>query len=392
MTARDIPEVPPSKLPRVGTTIFSVMSQLAAEHGALNLSQGFPDFDGPQALLDRVTHHLNQGRNQYAPMTGVPALRQAIATRVAASYGRNVDPDTEVTVTSGATEALFCAIQALVRMGDEVIVFDPAYDSYEPAVELAGGRCVHLPLVAPGFRPDWQQVRDHVNERTRLLIVNTPHNPTGRIWSAEDLQELEALVLEHGLWVLSDEVYEHIVFDGELHQSMHRSAALAERSLVVSSFGKTYHVTGWKLGYCIAPAGLSAEFRKVHQYVTFASITPVQWALADFMQGCPQHVEALASFYQAKRDRFCAGLAGTPFRFQPTAGTYFQLVDYSALSQAVDTEFARALIRSPGVASVPISVFYQRPPSQHWLRFCFAKDDATLDQATTLLRGLEPRV
>ena len=392
MTASDLPEVPPSKLPRVGTTIFSVMSQLAAEHGALNLSQGFPDFDGPQALLDRVTHHLNQGRNQYAPMTGVPALRQAIAASVAASYGRQVDPDTEVTVTSGATEALFCAIQALVRTGDEVIVFDPAYDSYEPAVELAGGRCVRLPLAGPEFRPDWQQVRDHINPRTRLLIVNTPHNPTGSIWSADDLQELEQLVVAHGLWVLSDEVYEHIVFDGKVHQSMHRSAALAERSLVVSSFGKTYHVTGWKLGYCVAPAALSAEFRKVHQYVTFASITPVQWALADFMAECPQHAEQLAAFYQAKRDRFCAGLEGASFQFQPAAGTYFQLLDFSALSRAVDSDFAHALIQSPGVAAVPVSGFYREPPTAHWLRFCFAKDDATLDRATALLRAIEPAV
>ncbi len=388
MSERKPVALPPSKLPHVGTTIFSVMSRLAAEQGALNLSQGFPDFDGPPALLDRVAWHLNHGHNQYAPMTGVPELRQAIADSVQACHGRVVDPETEVTVTSGATEALFCAIHALIRAGDEVIVFDPAYDSYQPAVELAGGHCIHVPLQAPEFRPDWQQVRDAIGPRTRLLIVNTPHNPTGSVWSEDDLRELEMLTVEQGLWVLSDEVYEHIVFDGRQHHSIHRSPALAERAFVVSSFGKTFHVTGWKLGYCVAPPALSSEFRKVHQYVTFASITPVQHALADFMTACPEHARELGSFYQGKRDRFCAGLEGSRLRWTPAAGTYFQLVEYSAVSAAADTDFARQLVEAPGIAAVPVSVFQEQPLEGRWLRFCFAKDDATLDRATALLRSL----
>lgn len=383
------PGVPPSKLPQVGTTIFSVMSQLAAEHGALNLSQGFPDFDGPPELLDRVAHHLRHGRNQYAPMTGVPALREAIATKVERCYGRRADPEREVTVTSGATEALFCAIQALVRSGDEVIVFDPAYDCYEPAVQLAGGQCRHLPLPGPDFRPDWEQVEAAITGRTRLLVINTPHNPTGSVWNEDDLDALETLVARYGLWLLADEVYEHIVFDGALHQSLNRRPALAERALVVSSFGKTYHVTGWKLGYCIAPPQLSREFRKVHQYVTFASITPVQWALADFMASCPEHADELPAFYQRKRDLFCAGLGASRFRLQPAQGTYFQLLDYSALSDEDDVTLARRMTQVHGIACVPVSVFSQAAMNTQVLRFCFAKDDATLQEATRRLCRIE---
>lgn len=376
---------PESKLPAVGTTIFTVMSALAQEHGALNLSQGFPDFDGPPELLARVHHYLTDGRNQYAPMTGVPSLRAAVAGKVRALYGRTVDPDAEITVTSGATEALFCAIHAVVRPGDEVIVFDPAYDSYEPAVDLAGGRCVHLPLAAPDYRVDWDAVRDAITPRTRLIVLNSPHNPTGSVFGPEDLDALEDVVRGTGVYLLADEVYEHIVFDGAAHQSLLRRPALAERAFVVSSFGKTYHVTGWKIGYCVAPPALTAEFRKVHQYVTFTSITPVQLALADFLEAHPEHHLGLPAFYQAKRDRFCSLLEGSRFRFAPAAGTYFQLLDYAAVSDEDDVTLSRRLTVERGIASIPVSVFYREPPGDRMLRFCFAKDDATLVRAAELL-------
>ena len=385
MNTRRSPVLPASKLPRVGTTIFTVMSGLAAEHGALNLSQGFPDFDGPKALRERVSHYLDRGHNQYAPMTGVPSLRQAIAGKVASLYGRVTDAETEVTVTSGGTEALFCAIQAVVRPGDEVIVFDPAYDSYEPAVELAGGRCVRLAMPAPAYRPDWNAVADALNDRTRLIVVNSPHNPTGSVLTADDLDALESLLADRDTLLLSDEVYEHIIFDGAEHQSLLRRPALAERAFVVSSFGKTYHVTGWKIGYCVAPAALSAEFRKVHQYVTFASITPVQLALADFLADHPEHHLQLPDFYQQKRDRFCELLAGSRFTFEPAAVTYFQLLNYAAINEEPDVELARRLTIEHGIASIPVSVFYQAPPVDRVLRFCFAKDDATLERAAELL-------
>ena len=377
-----------SKLPEVGTTIFTVMSQLAAEHGALNLSQGFPDFDGPEALRERVSHYLNRGHNQYAPMTGVASLRAAIADKCLALYGRRLDADTEVTVTSGATEALFCAIHAVVRPGDEVIIFDPAYDSYEPAVTLAQGRCIRLPLSRPHYRPDWNAVGDALSAKTRLIILNSPHNPTGSVLTAEDLDALELLLTDHDTLLLSDEVYEHIIFDGAQHQSLLRRPALAARAFVVSSFGKTYHVTGWKIGYCVAPAALSAELRKVHQYVTFTSITPVQLALADFLAAHPEHHLNLPAFYQHKRDRFCSLLEESKFRFQPAAGTYFQLLDYSSITDEPDVALARRLTIEHGIASIPVSVFYRDPPGEQMLRFCFAKDDATLVAAARLLCAL----
>jgi methionine aminotransferase len=373
-----------SKLPTVGTTIFTVMSQLAAEEGALNLSQGFPDFDGPPRLLDRVVHHLRSGANQYAPMAGVPALRQAIAGKVRDLYGRAVDADREVTVTSGATEALFDAMAAVIRPGDEAIVLDPAYDSYEPGIVLNGGRAVHVPMRAD-FGVDWQRVEDAVTARTRLLIVNSPHNPSGAVFDAADLDALEHLVARHDLLLLSDEVYEHIVFDGRPHASLLRRDALYARAFVVSSFGKTCHTTGWKIGYCVAPPALTAELRKVHQFVTFTSITPVQLGLADFLVECPQHHLGLGAFYQAKRDRFCAGLAASRLRCVPSAGTYFQLVDYGAISGERDVDLARRLTREVKLASIPVSVFYARPPAATLLRFCFAKDDRTLDAATEIL-------
>ncbi len=375
-----------TKLPRVGTTIFSVMSQLAAEHGAVNLGQGFPDFDGPQALRDAVTRAMNAGRNQYAPMTGIPALREQIARTVHAGYGRKVDADHEVTVTSGATEALAAAIAAVVRRGDEVIVLDPCYDSYDPAIALNGGRAVHIPLDPRNFLPDWGRVRAAVSPATRMIIVNTPHNPCGSVFGADDLAALAELVRDTGIFVLSDEVYEHIVFDGALHQSVLRHPELAERSFVVSSFGKTFHCTGWKVGYCVAPRPLSNEFRKVHQYLTFSTFTPAQWGLAEILESDPGHIAGLAAFYQAKRDRFRSALAGSRFKPRPVAGSYFQVVDYSALADRDDLGFCEALIRDCGVAAIPLSAFYDAPPAdQRLVRLCFAKRDETLDDAAERL-------
>lgn len=378
-----------TKLPNVGTTIFTVMSQLAVEHKAVNLGQGFPDFEGPQALRDALTRAMAEGRNQYAPMTGVPALREQIARKTEAMYGRKVNADTEVTVTSGATEALFAAIAAVVRAGDEVIVLDPCYDSYEPAIELNGGRAVHVPLDSGDFSPDWQRVKDAITPKTRMIIVNTPHNPCGSVLVASDLDALAALVRDTEIIVLSDEVYEHIVFDGAPHQGVLRHAELAERSFVVSSFGKTYHVTGWKVGYCIAPRALSAEFRKVHQYLTFCTFTPAQFALAEVLEKHPEHHLGLPAFYQAKRDRFRELLAGSKFRLLPVSGAYFQVADYSAISDADDLHFCEWMIKHGGVAAIPLSAFYESPPEgQRLVRFCFAKNDATLEQAAERLGAL----
>lgn len=374
-----------SKLPNVGLTIFSVMSQLAAEHNAINLSQGFPDFDGPASLLSAVDKYIQQGANQYAPMTGVPALREQIAAKAARLYGARVCPETEVTVTSGATEALYAAITATVRAGEEVIVFDPAYDSYEPAIELNGAKAVHLPLSGSGFKPDWQRVKEALNDKTRMIILNTPHNPTGSVLNQDDLTILAELVRGTDIILLGDEVYEHIVFDGQPHASLLTQEELYARSFVVSSFGKTYHTTGWKIGYCIAPAALSAEFRKVHQYLTFSTATPMQLALADIMAAQPDYYADLARFYQQKRDIFCALLAETPFKLKPASGTYFQLADYSAISDQSDTDFCRWLVQEVGVAAIPVSVFYQTPPDTQLIRFCFAKEDATLQAAATCL-------
>ncbi len=375
----------PSKLPDVGTTIFTVMSRLAAEHDAINLSQGFPDFPAPAGLLDRVGHHLRAGHNQYAPMSGLPALREQIARKTLALYGRPVDPETEVTVTSGATEALFCAIEAVVQAGDEVLCLDPAYDSYDPAIRLAGGRAVHVPLRQPDFSVDWDRVRAAITPRTRLLILNSPHNPTGAVLSGADLAALTALVRDSRLLLLGDEVYEHIIFDGRRHESLLRYPELAERSLVVSSFGKTYHATGWKIGYCVAPAALTTEFRRVHQFVQFCVVTPMQWALADFLESDPGHYLGLPAFYQAKRDRFCALLAPSRFRFTPSAGTYFQLLDYGAITDEADVAYARRLTIEAGVACIPVSVFCAGPLARPLLRFCFAKDESTLQRAAEIL-------
>ncbi|WP_313928832.1 pyridoxal phosphate-dependent aminotransferase [Pseudoxanthomonas sp.] len=380
---------PQTKLPKVGTTIFTVMSQLAAEHGAVNLGQGFPDFAVPSRLVDELDAAMRAGHNQYAPMTGVAPLRQAIAEKVLRCYGRQVDPDTEITVTSGATEALFNAIHAVVRPGEEVIVLDPAYDSYEPAIDLAGARAVHVPLDPQTFAVDWDRVRAAITPNTRLLIVNSPHNPSGAMFDAADIRALSALLEGTGIYLISDEVYEHIVFDGRRHESILRYPELAARAFVVSSFGKTYHCTGWKIGYAIAPPALSAEFRKVHQYNVFCTFAPAQHAFAAMIRQEPEHYEQLGAFYQEKRDRFREQLLGTKFKPLPVPGGYFQLVDYSAVSDLPDAEFVKWLTIEHGVTAIPLSPFYETPPAgQRLARLCFAKNEATLDAAITRLKAL----
>ena len=381
-----------SKLPDVGTTIFAVMSQLADDCKAINLSQGFPSFEPPAELIDRIDHYLRSGANQYAPMTGVPTLRRAIAGKTANMQGRRLDPDTEITVCTGATEGLFSAIQAVVRPGDEVIVFDPAYDSYEPAVTLAGGRTLHVPLAISNdgfdFSIDWQRLEDALGDRTRLVIINFPHNPTGAILSADDLRQLATMLRNTPAYLLSDEVYEHIVFDGEPHVSALSVDELWERSFVVSSFGKTYHATGWKVGYCMAPPALTAEFRKVHQFTTFAVNTPVQHALADFLQSDPAFHERLPAFYEEKRNLFCRLLDDSRFRLHPARSTFFQIVDYGDISDKDDVALAKRWTEDVGVASIPLTVFCEQPFTGTRLRFCFAKDDDTLAAACEKLSRL----
>lgn len=378
-----------SKLPDTGISIFAVMTKLANDVGAINLSQGFPSFEPDPRLLQRVHHHLMNGANQYAPMPGVPELCAAIAEKVQLLYGRPTDAATEVTVCDGATEGLFATIHAVVRPGDEVIVFDPAYDSYEPAVELAGGVTRHLALTTSAARPDFHidfaQLRDALTARTRLIVINFPQNPTGAILTADDLDTLADVLRDSEAFILSDEVYEHIVFDGQSHQSLLRHEELMHRSFVVSSFGKTYHATGWKVGYCIAPAALTAEFRAIHQWTSYAVVTPIQHALADFMQLAPEHYEELPAFYEQKRDRFCELLGGSRFTFRPAAGTFFQLLDYSDISDEDDVSYARRLTTDIGVASIPVSVFCAEPSNRKLLRFCFAKDDAMLEEAAAKL-------
>jgi methionine aminotransferase len=378
-----------TKLPKVGTTIFTVMSQLAASHKAINLGQGFPDFDGPQALRDALARAMDEGSNQYAPMSGLAELREQIARKTEASYGRRVDADHDITVTSGATEAIFAAVAAVVHRGDEVIVLDPCYDCYEPAIDLAGGNAVHVPLDPRDFSVDWQRVRDAVTSRTRMIIVNSPHNPSGAIFRDTDLAELADLVRDTGILVLSDEVYEHIVFDGEPHRSVLTHAELVGRSFVVSSFGKTYHCTGWKVGYCIAPRALGAELRKVHQYLTFCTFTPAQVAFARILESDPRHYLDLPAFYQARRDRFREALAGSRLRLLPVGGTYFQLADYSAISDKADLGFCEWMTKEGGVAAIPVSAFYETPPADlRLIRLCFAKSDEVLADAAARLSAL----
>jgi methionine transaminase len=373
-----------SKLPGVGTSIFTVMSQLAQQHQALNLSQGFPEFDCPPALAELVGSYTRRGFNQYAPMAGVGALREKISAKTRLLYGLAPDPDTEITVTSGATEALFAAIAAVVRPGDEVLVIEPAYDSYVPAITLNGGIPVFCPLTVPGFRIDWDLVKARLTPKTRLLLINSPHNPSGAVLSAQDLDALAQLVAGTGIFLIGDEVYEHMVFDGQQHQSLLRRPELAARSFVISSFGKTYHTTGWKVGYCVAPPALTAEFRKIHQYLTFSTTTPIQYALADYLDNTA-HYLALPGFYEQKRNLFGELVAGSRFTLVPAGGTYFQLLSYEAITDEPDQAFARRLIREIGVAAIPISVFYHNGYDPRYLRFCFAKNETTLREAAKRL-------
>jgi methionine aminotransferase len=374
-----------TKLPKVGTTIFSVMSHLAVQHKAVNLGQGFPDFEPPQALRDAVNRAMANGLNQYAPGIGTAALREQIALKTERLYGHKVSPDSDITITSGATEALFAAIAAIVRAGDEVIVFDPAYDSYEPAIDLQGARAVHIPLTVPSFSIDWQRVRDAITPKTSMILINSPHNPSGAVLSSADLEELAAIVRDTSIVVLSDEVYEHIVYDGAVHESVLRHPELAARSIVVSSFGKTFHSTGWKVGYAVAPAKLSAEFRKVHQYLTFCTFHPAQAAFAEFLASTPEHYLELPAFYQTKRDRFRDLLAPSRFKLLDVPGGYFQLVDYSAIRDEDDLAFCEWLVKEGGVAAIPLTPFYDKAPGTRLVRLCFAKSDATMDAAAERL-------
>ncbi|MDR3379496.1 pyridoxal phosphate-dependent aminotransferase [Cupriavidus basilensis] len=378
---------PASRLPKVGTTIFTVMSALAAERNAVNLGQGFPDFDCDPKIVDAVAQAMRAGLNQYPPMAGVPKLRQAIASKIGKLYGHAYDWDSEITVTAGATQGILTTILCAVHPGDEVIVLEPCYDSYIPAIEMAGGKVVSVALDAPHFHIPFDRLAAAITPRTRMLLINTPHNPTGTIWRAGDMDRLAGLLAGTDILLLSDEVYEHMVFDGQPHQSVSRHPELARRSFVVSSFGKTYHVTGWKVGYVAAPAALSAEFRKVHQFNVFTVNTPVQHGLADYMADPAPYLD-LAGFYQAKRDFFRAGLAGTRFKLLPSDGTYFQCVDYSAISDMSEADFSMWLTREIGVAAIPVSAFYSQPRESGVVRFCFAKKEETLALALARLKAL----
>lgn len=361
------------------------MSGLANTHNAINLSQGFPEFDTPEFLKTKLYEYSQQGKNQYAPYAGMPDLQAEIGRLIARKYGNTIDSSSCITVTSGATEALFVAIQTVVKAGDEVIIFDPAYDSYEPAIALAGGKAVHIAMDSPDFTINWQSVETAINSKTRAIIINTPHNPSATTLTPEDFAHLKHLVLQHSLWLISDEVYEHISFDNSPHISVLSDEDLFQRSLVVSSFGKTFHCTGWKLGYCSAPSSLSDEFRKIHQYVTFSSFTPAQLAITDMLREYPAHVDDLSSFYQRKRDLLIDALKTSRFNILPSQGTYFLLVDYSAISHQNDVAFCEYLVKEVGVAAIPLSVFYDTAPQSKVIRLCFAKHDNTLKEAAKLL-------
>lgn len=373
-----------SKLPQVGTTIFSVMSALAKEHGAINLSQGFPDYDCSPLLSELANKYIRSGFNQYAPMPGTIELRERIAEILLNCYAANYSPDTEITVTAGATQAIYTALTAFIKPGDEVLIFEPAYDCYAPSIELQGGRVIYSKLTAPAFSINWEDVRKKISSKTRAILINSPHNPSGSILSKNDLDELERVVEGTDIVIISDEVYEHMVFDGELHQSVALREKLRTRSVLVSSFGKTVHTTGWKIGYVAASQALMTEFRKVHQFLVFAVNHPLQLCLAEFLKD-PANYRELKHFYQAKRDLFLKLVS--PSRLKPlhSAGTYFQLMDYSAISKENDTDFAIRLTKEHKLASIPLSVFYKEKPEQHLLRFCFAKKDETLEKAAELL-------
>jgi methionine transaminase len=375
-----------SKLPQVGTTIFTVMSRRASELQAINLGQGFPDYDIDPRLAELVHEAMLQGHNQYAPMPGMPQLQRAIAAKLERTYDVQIDPEQEITVTLGATEAIFSAVQALVGPGDEALVFDPCYDSYEPAIQCSGATCIHIPLQPPHFRYDWDRVKAALTPRTRLLIINSPHNPACTCMSAQDLAALEELLRDREIFLISDEVYEHIVFDGRRHQCVLRSPQLRARSVAVYSFGKTLSATGIRVGYAVAPALLTTELRKVHQFNTFTIATALQVAIARYLDERPDTGLGLSGFFAAKRDRLTAALRDSPFQVIPAEGSFFQLIDYGSLSRASDLEFANELLTRAGVASIPLSVFYQQPPPMTLLRLCFAKRDETIDKGAARLR------
>lgn len=382
-----------SKLPDIGTTIFTVISRRAHELGALNLGQGFPDYPVDPLLTELATEAMAQGHNQYAPMEGVPELRERIALKLAASYpGLKADPQSQITVTLGATEAIFSAIQATIGTGEEAIAFDPAYDSYEPAVRLAGGRCIRLPLVPPDFRYDWDAVRAAIDDRTRLVLFNSPHNPACTAASLDDLNALADVIRGRNIYVLSDEVYEHITYDGRAHHTVLIHPELAEKSFVMFSFGKTMHATGMRVGYCVAPAELTRELRKVHQFNTFSIATATQVAIARYLEQKPDSWRGLPGFFQAKRDRLRSALAGSGFKLPAAQGTYFQLLDFSAFAPPGDVEFAERLLTEAGVATIPLSPFYARPQALSVLRLCVAKQDSTLDEAARRLNELAGRL
>lgn len=377
-----------SKLPEVGTTIFTVMSKLASDCGAINLSQGFPGFDCDPELLDMVTKYMKAGHNQYAPMSGIPIFRNTIADKTKLVYEVELNSETEITVVSGATEAIYAAVTAIVKVGDEVILFDPAYDSYAPAIELNGGIPVYVPLEMPDFSVNWDKVKSSITDETRMIMVNTPHNPSGYVWTAEDLNTLAELIQDKNIYVVSDEVYEHITFDGRKHLSLLTHPILRERTFVCGSFGKTFHVTGWKIGYCLAPPKLTEEFRKVHQFLTFSTATPLQYALSEYMSE-PSRYFSLPDFYQKKRNLFCEGLKETAFEFTPAQGSFFQMVSYGHLFQEYDYDLAVRLTKEIGVASIPISVFFSDKKDHNILRFCFAKEDSDLLRALEKLQNIK---
>lgn len=376
-----------SKLPNIGTTIFTVMSALAIEHKAINLSQGFPNFDCPEGLKERVNFHLQNGKNQYVPMAGVPILREKLAQKMEHSYGQRINPDSEITITAGATQALFTAIATFISPGDEVILIEPAYDSYRPSVEVVGGVPVIYELTAPDYRIDWDKFQQLISDKTKMIIINTPHNPIGKILSEEDMLTLQKITNNTNIIVLSDEVYEHLIFDKKAHQSVLRFPELFKRSLIVYSFGKTFHSTGWKMGYCVAPEPLMKEFRKVHQFNVFSVNSFVQYGIADFLEEQSFYLD-LPRFYQQKRDFFQGAMAGSRLIPLKSEGTYFQLFDYSKISQEADTDFAKRMTTEFGVAAIPVSVFYSSGRDEKVIRLCFAKTEEVLSEAGGLLRGI----
>ena len=376
-----------SKLPNVGTTIFTVMSKLATDHNAINLSQGFPDFACSEEMISLVNKYMKAGNNQYAPMPGLIGLREILAQKTEELYGAKYDPESEITITAGATQAIYTAISAVIREDDEVIIFEPAYDCYQPAIELNGGKTIYMQLQAPDYTIDWEKVKKMINHRTKMIIINTPHNPTGSVMSIADMIMLEKITKGTDIIILSDEVYEHIIFDNQQHQSVARFPFLAERSFIISSFGKTFHTTGWKLGYCVAPKNLMAEFRKVHQFLVFSCNTPIQYALAEYLKQRENYL-SLGNFYQQKRDYFINAVKDAKFDLIPAAGTYFQLLSYKNMSKEKDTDYAIRLTKEFGIASIPISVFYHEQEDNHVLRFCFAKKEDTLAKAAEILNKI----